>query len=413
MAKKDKSGRRTKNVKYILIAELVLLLIAAAAFFACDYSNGLELKGSKNVSTELGREYKDPGVRSPFAHTVDHVDVDTPGYYSVEYTLWGQHAVRRVHVVDPEKLVLGLKGSETQIVRQGDPYVESGAFATDRRRGALSSSMISISGGVDTGTPGEYTVKYSVSSGDITKEKERKVKVVPRDQFVSCKEIPVMMYHWIYSQDDLPDRINGNWIEDRALEEHLRYLDQNGYYYPSWRELDAWIDGRIALPEKSIILTFDDGKKAFFEHGRPLFEKYKIPVTSFMICWEANDAESKIKKYASEYIDIESHSYAMHQAGGVRGHKGRIAAMTKEEIRADLRAASAMTGSNDAFAYPYGDYTPEGQEALIEQGVLCSFTIEYGRVVPGMDKTRLPRVRVMSTYSFDSWKESIGETPDH
>ena len=407
MAKADKSERKTKKIKLILIADLVLLLIVAAAFFRYEYNHGLELNGSEYISTELGQEYKDPGVRSPFAQTVNHVDVDTPGYYSVEYTLWGKHAVRRVHVVVPEKLVLGLKGSETQIVRQGDPYVESGAFAIDRSRGALNSSKISITGGVDTETPGEYTVKYSVSSGDITKEKERKVKVVSRDQYMSCEEIPVMMYHWIYSQDDLPDRIDGNWIEDIALEEHLRYLDQNGYYYPSWRELDAWIDGRIALPEKSIILTFDDGKKAFFEHGIPLFEKYKIPVTSFMICWEANDAENKIKKYASEYIDIESHSYAMHQAGGVRGHKGRIAVMTKEEIKADLRAASAMTGNNDAFAYPYGDYTLEGQEALSEQGILCSFTIEYGKVVPGMDKTRLPRIRVMSTHTFESWQDSI------
>ncbi len=407
--KKAKKGRKkSKKIFLILAADLLLVALVLCGFCKYEYDHGLDMKGSEYVVTDLGQEYRDPGVRSSLAHVSNYVNVDVPGYYSVEYTLWDKKAIRRVHVVDPEQLVVGLKGSEVQIVRQGDPYVESGAFAIDRKRGAINSSKIRVSGKVNTDTPGEYTVKYTAYSGDVKREKERTVKVVSGDDYKACEEVPVMMYHWIYSQDDLPDVIDSNWIEDKVLEKHLEYLDQNDYYYPSWRELSAWIDGRISLPEKSIILTFDDGKKAFYEHGIPLFEKYGIPVTSFLICWEKNDAENKIKDYASEYIDFENHSYAMHQPGYVPGHRGIIASMTKEEIGSDLRAAAMMTGNNDAFAYPYGDYTPEAQEALREQGILCSFTTEYGKVLQGMDKTKLPRVRVESVLPYETWLQSIG-----
>ena len=46
-------------------------------------------------------------------------------------------------------------------------------------------------------------------------------------------------------------------------------------------------------------------------------------------------------------------------------------------------------------------------EAVREQGILCSFTVEYDRVRKGMDPAKLPRVRVLGDESFQIWKESV------
>lgn len=405
--KETKTRHPLKKRSTLLMLIALMIAAAAALLFLLDYNYGLTLRGDKHVTTELGEKYEDQGVWSPFAKTENRVNTRKAGRYLVIYTLRGKRVARVVTVVDPGDLVLGLKGSKIQIVKQGDPYVENGAFVIDRESGALDGSCISISGGVDTDRTGDYTIRYSAVSGDKKKTAERTVRVVSKNSFRECAGVPVMMYHWIYNSSEPPDRINGNWIEDRALEEHLKYLKDNDYYYPGWKELDAWLDGRIELPEKSIILTFDDGKEAFLKNGKPLFEKYRIPVTSFMICWPDNDPEEKIREYASEYIEFESHSYAMHQAGHVRGHKGMMARMTEEEIAEDLKKAADVVGSNDAFAYPYGDYTPDGQAALRDTGIMLGFTIEYGKAERGMDKTKLPRVRVMSTRTFESWRQSI------
>ena len=405
--KKPNDKPKRKKWRVFLLADMILLLAVLAAFFYYEYTYGLVLKGESRVTILKGEEYEDPGVRSRLAKSESDVDTNTPGNYTIKYTLFGRSSVRRVHVADAEELILGLKGSEVQIVKQGDPYVENGAFAVDRRLGALDPAGIAISGSVNTSRPGDYKVTYSITSLDVHKETERTVRVVPEATFAECPEIHVMMYHWIYSQNDIPDNLNGNWIEDTVLEEQLAFLKDNDYYYPGWSELAAWVDGKISLPEKSIILTFDDGKKAFYEHGKPLFEKYRIPVTSFLICWEENDAENKIRKYASEYIEFESHTYAMHQAAHMKGHKGIMARMTKEEIVEDLKRAQNVVKNNDAMAYPYGDFTLTGQEAVAEMGIKVGLSTDYQTVKRGMDKTKLPRMRVLGHQSLESWRIAI------
>lgn len=307
-------------------------------------------------------------------------------------------------------IVVGLKGSEIQPVLQGEPYIENGVYAIDKEYGAITENNIEIRGDVDTAVPGDYKIQYIAKGGSGYGAAERTVRVMTEaDYGDKAENVPVMMYHWVYSEDDLPDVIDANWILDTRLEEQLAWLSENKFYYPGWKELRAWVDDKISLPSKCAVVSFDDGKEAFLKHGVPLLEKYKVPATSFMICWEKNKGAEKIREYASPYIDFESHTYAMHQYNEpfVNGHKGIMATMTKDEIKEDLAKTAELLGSNDALAYPYGDYTEEMTEAVREQGILCAFTVEYDRVRKGMDPLRLPRIRVNGDESFEAWKSSI------
>ena len=309
-----------------------------------------------------------------------------------------------------DDIVVGLKGSAIQPVLQGEPYIENGVYAIDKEYGAITENSIEIRGDVNTSVPGDYKIQYIAKGESGYGAAERTVRVMTEEDYGDkARNVPVMMYHWVYSEDDLPDVIDANWMLDTRLEEQLAWLSENEFYYPGWRELRAWVDDEISLPAKCAVVTFDDGKEAFLKHGVPLLEKYKVPATSFMICWEKNKGAEKIRKYASPYIDFESHSYAMHQFNEpfVNGHKGIMATMTKDEIKADLARAAQMLGSNDAFAYPYGDYTDDMVNAIREQGILCAFTVEYDRVRKGMDPMRLPRIRVNGNVSFEAWKSSI------
>ena len=88
-------------------------------------------------------------------------------------------------------------------------------------------------------------------------------------------------------------------------------------------------------------------------------------------------------------------------ASGARHHQ--IGNLSKEEIIADLKANTDIVGNNHAFAYPYGDYTADAQNALRETGVLCSFTTKRGKVYPGDDPTILKRIGVYNTTDFDTF----------
>ena len=319
----------------------------------------------------------------------------------------GTSAENAAEEITPD-IVIGLKGSAVQMVLQGDPYIENGAFAIDRNSGAIPEADIVIEGDVDTSAPGEYEVTYTAGSGEYAKTASRTVRVLSEDEFGNkAGNVPVMMYHWVYIADDVPEELDGNWILDTTLDEQMTFLEDEGYYYPGWKELRAWVDDEISIPAKCVVITFDDGKEAFLKYGIPVLEKHKIPATSFMIGWKKNKGAKKIRKYASEYIDFESHTYAMHQKTDDPYHKGIFNTMSNEEIAADLSKASKLLGNNDAIAYPYGDYTDEFISAVRDQGILLGFTVEYDRVRKGMDPYKLPRVRVLGDESFQIWKESV------
>ena len=384
-ALRKKRARKRRRLLILVILGLILALIMTGIIVAMVKSRNAASAGSNSGAGEEAAQ-------------TEAADADA-GTLSSDSSSSGTSS---------NEIVIGLKGSEVQMVLEGDPYIENGAFAVDRNSGAIPEKDIKIKGSVDTSKTGDYEITYTAGKGSSKQSVTRTVRVLSEEDFGrAAVNVPVMMYHWVYTADDVPEDLDGNWILDTTLDEQLTYLEDEGFYYPGWKELRAWVDGEISIPAKCAVLTFDDGKEPFLMYGVPLLEKHKIPATSFMICWEDNDGEDKIRKYASPYLDFESHTYAMHQKSDDPDHKGIDAVMTKEEIAADLSKASEILGTNDAIAYPYGDYTDDFIAAVRDQGLLLGFTVEYDRVRQGMDPLTLPRIRVLGDESFQIWKDSV------
>lgn len=310
-----------------------------------------------------------------------------------------------VPALDPGDITIGVNGSPTTIVLKGEQYVEGGAHAIESTDGILT-PHITTSGTVDTSTPGDYEIRYAArdSQGHVAFA-TRTVKVV-ESMDKQIDGIPVLMYHYVYDPANPPADLNANFIATTSLEQQFQYLTEHNFYFPSWAEVRSFIDGTHSLPAHSIVLSFDDGEPRFFQYGQPLINKYRVPVTSFIIGADS-EALNKMKQYASPYLAYESHSYDMHRAGGTVGHGGRISAMTKDEIVADLKQSALVTGSLQAFAYPFGDTTPDAQTAVREAGVPLAFTTAYGWAKVGDDPTLLPRVRIQGDESLDAFVAAI------
>lgn len=258
--------------------------------------------------------------------------------------------------------------------------------------------------------PGDYTITYTVTDSGNTVRAKRTLHVTfpkpdPDDPDYG-HSIAVCMYHNVYDPENPPEGLNNNYISTTDLEAHLQYLIDNGYYFPTWQELRDYLDGKIDLPLKSVVLTFDDCTKAFQEYGIPILEEYDVRATSFVIC--AKNGEEVLKKYKDvKHITFQSHSYNMHRPGGSIGHGGIFTALSVEDGVSDLEQSIDMLGSGDAFAYPFGDYNETAEEAVREAGFLCAFTTEYGKVAPGDDPLLLPRIRINLGMSAEEFAETI------
>ena len=378
-----------KRIKRIAIIAIVLLFV-----------EGL-LLGVPRIKSLLTKE----NVNSQESENKSEEHQDSMSQSGVGYTESDlSEADMLLNYPDSNHLIAGLRGTNPTLVKEGDPYIESGAYCIDDRTGVI--KEVATKGNVDTASPGEYTIEYTFESENAIKTIKRTVKVIPEMEFDTKTDgVAVFMYHYVYTEEDVPDEINGNYILDTELEKQLSWLKENDFYFPSFAELRAFVDGKIHLPQKSCILTFDDGQRGFLKYGIPLLEKYEIPGVSFLI--GINDANEIVTGNASPYVSFESHSYNMHRAGGYIGHGGIISALTREEIADDLRTAADLLGSSAAFAYPYGDYTDEAKEAVVDAGILCSFTTEYDWVRVGNDPAALPRVRIVGDAGLDAFIGSI------
>ncbi len=295
-----------------------------------------------------------------------------------------------------------LNGDADTIVKRGESYIESGCHAVDKQEGNITNN-VQTSGNVDTSKAGDYTVTYTVrNAANMETSTTRTVHVVD-SMDADTDGISVMMYHYVYTESNPPDEADANYLLDTKLEAQLKWLTENDYYFPSYEELRAYIDGTHSLPKKSVVLTFDDAEDGFLQYGIPLLEKYKVPATSFIICGRPESAE-KLTKYASPYISFQSHSFDLHEDGNTSiGRGGHIYDLSEAELVKDCEKCIDMLGTNEAFAYPFGDVSDAAPSALKQTGYLCAFTIINGQVKPGDDPYRLVRMRVLAESPLEGY----------
>ncbi len=214
-------------------------------------------------------------------------------------------------------------------------------------------------------------------------------------------EVPILMYHQFTTLPEGEDnwlRLNYAYIGD--FEQHIRYISEQQFYLPTWDELEAFIDGRLYLPQRSVIVTDDDADQTWFDLAVPIVDEYGVLSTSFMITAYRQDPAP------SPYVLRRSHTHDMHQAGD--NGEGRMVNWSPEEIAADLTTSAETLGVGEVVAYPFGHHDQRSKDGVALAGFTMARTIEPGYVRPGTDKFALPVVRIDYGMNLDDLISAIG-----
>ena len=396
----------------IAIAALAVVIMGIALFTTVYYTMqlSLSLNGPEEMTIGLNGLYEEKGAKacvggrdaSDRVQITGSVDTSTPGTYTLKYEIKTLTVERKVTVTDKMKPELVLEGDDTMELMLGETFEEPGYRAADEN-GRDITGDVKVSG-TELTRAGENQIKYTVSdSRGNTTQLMRSVNVLPNTEY-DAAGLPVCMYHYVYDENDPPEDLYnrfGNYISQQELEKELNWLNEEGYYFPTWKEVREYIDGELMLPDKSIVITFDDGSRSFLDYGIPVLEKCRVPSTSFVIT--SNDGEKKIAGYQSDYVTYQSHSDNMHRPGGNIGHGGIFTALSYDEALADLQKSIEICGSSDAFAYPYGDYNDSCRQVVEDAGFLCAVTTQAGKAYPGDNPMLLPRVRMSLGQSLDQF----------
>lgn len=216
--------------------------------------------------------------------------------------------------------------------------------------------------------------------------------------------LPILMYHFFYDSAAGGNGPDGNWVDTTTFDSHMKYLADNKYYFPTWDEVRQFVNGEISLPEKSIVITDDDGSSSFFSLAVPILAKYKVPATSFIITsW----TDPKTIDTDTSIVTFMSHSHDMHRGGCDGGAGGLFRCLDYEDAMKDLETSKEIVGGGDVFCYPFGDYTDQSIQELKDAKFSLAVTTKYGKVTNETNPLLMPRIRISQSTNLESFIAAI------
>ncbi len=425
-----------KFLKIFMIVMVIIIAILGALFalFYFLYKPELLLNGEEYISLNVNQEYDEKGAKGiilnrEFDDVVIKGKVDNTkvGTYELSYIFKPKFLKnkviksRTIQITDNDAPSIKLSGEEEISLYTGSKYKEPGYLASDAYDGDITEKVV-VTNNVNLGKAGTYEIIYEVtdSSGNKTSAKRIvNVKMQPTtskdkngDNTLSSGTgtgagpgLPILMYHFFYDETLGETPVDNNYMEIHAFEEQMKYLDDNDYYFPSWQEVADFVDGKITLPAKSVVVTIDDGHISFFKEAVPVIQKYDIKVTSFLVT--IYNQEKIFNHLKGDKFNFESHTHNMHRKGCSGGQQGLFRCINYDLGLDDLHKSIAILDSHEAIAYPFGDVTNNVLRVTKAANFKVGVTTRQGKAKKGMDRYQLPRVRMSKGMTLERFIQSL------
>ena len=246
----------------------------------------------------------------------------------------------------------------------------------------------------------------------------------PLSQDEISTQVPILMYHHLSE-----DVTNSEMVSPEQFEAQIRALAEAGYTGISFDELQAYVLRGEPLPEKPVVITFDDGYRSNYTLAYPILQKYGMKATIFAIGVSFGKDHYKDTGYtitphfgadeaaemtAAGLISIQSHTYDMHQwppyetDSAVRenilqlpgeSEESYVQALTEDFTRSRALLEGATGQPVDVLAYPAGQYSTLTQVTLQSLGVHVTLSTNPGvnTVVKGLPQTLYAMLRFAIT----------------
>lgn len=253
----------------------------------------------------------------------------------------------------------------------------------------------------------DFTLPITESLAQPTEDSSSSIEAKLEPPYVEdyCMEVPVVTYHHIQPLQ-MADLLGHKvlTVDSEIFDTQIKYLKEQGYTAISAADLVDAVHTRTHLPEKSIVVTIDDGYDDNYTYAFMTAKKYQF-MLNFMIPTDLINTSGYMQwdhlqeMVGSPYARIYNHTTS-HAPLGL---------LTKDQIvtevthaNADLEAKLGL--KNTIVTYPYGSYDTEAINTLKELGTQGAFSTDTGSQHCLSTIMRLPRIRIgnapMSEYGF-------------
>ena len=181
-------------------------------------------------------------------------------------------------------------------------------------------------------------------------------------------------------------------VTPAAFEAQMQALKESGFTVIPMQDFLAWRRGEKSIPQKSCLISIDDGYRSGYEVAWPILKKYEYPFTMFIytafvkggaLAGGASLSWAELAEMRDAGVDIQSHT-TNHQSLRVKKGKFQNQFATYEEwlqneIAGSKHQLESRLGiSVKVLAYPYGIHSEQVRALALASGYEAAFTT-YGQ----------------------------------
>ncbi|MBV9614856.1 MAG: polysaccharide deacetylase family protein [Ktedonobacteraceae bacterium] len=231
------------------------------------------------------------------------------------------------------------------------------------------------------------------------------------------KKIPILMYHSI-SHDAAP-KFKRFAVSPVLFSEHMAYLYQHAYTAVTVTQLvQALSQGSGDLPEKPVVLTFDDGFSDFYTEALPVLKQHSFVATLYLVTAFINGTSRWLRREGEAarpmltWDQIASISEAGIECGGHTHTHPELDTLplsrAREEIVQCKRLLEQQLGQEVlSFAYPYGYHTTGIKQLVRDAGYTSACAVKYEMTSETTDPFALTRLIVSADMSVNELANAL------
>lgn len=243
-------------------------------------------------------------------------------------------------------------------------------------------------------------------------------KAIPSDaKYPKLQGIPILMYHKVN-----PDPSTGGLglrVPPDKFEWQMKYLRKNGYETVSLEDVMDHFEKGKHLPDKPIVITFDDGYKDNHQFAYPIMKKYGYTGTIFVVSKAIGntnffDVEKKLQpeNKIMDWHEIRELAEAGFTIGAHTVDHPHLAEVPPEVARHQIEESKralehGLKKPVEFFAYPYGSYNDTVADLVKQAGYRAAVTTELGLAKADSNPFKLRRIRVTGHYSNEKFIEEL------
>ena len=220
--------------------------------------------------------------------------------------------------------------------------------------------------------------------------------------------VPILMYHYIRVNPDPHDQLGFNLsVTPSDFARQMDWLAANGYHPIDFNDLRGYLFGQGRLPDRPVVLTFDDGYRDLYTTAYPILRAHGFKAVSYVVSGFVN---SPVSVTSEQVLEMDAHGIQ------IGAHTVSHADLTKlssanlwHEVHDSKTSLEGLLGHPVVdFCYPSGRVDDAVIQAVSAAGFQTATTTQPGVVHSAGDRFVWTRVRVSGGESLEQLVTDLG-----